>query len=90
VLALIAISLGDRSMANLIVRGISELVVRALKEKAGREGTSAEAMHRRILEQALTGPKKRSFAQVISSMPDVGRDEDFARHQEVAVTDVLS
>jgi plasmid stability protein len=40
---------------------------------------SAEAEHRRIPEEALLVPRKRSLAEVLAAMPDVGRDADFAR-----------
>jgi plasmid stability protein len=40
-------------MAQLIVRDLDEDVVRALKARAARNGRSAEAEHRRILEAAL-------------------------------------
>jgi plasmid stability protein len=66
-------------MANLIVRNLDEAIVSALKQRAARHGVSAEAEHRRILEEALRSPPRRSFAEVLASMPDVGRDEDFAR-----------
>ena len=66
-------------MANLLVRGVDEAIVKALKERAGEHGHSAEAEHRAILAQALARPRKRSFADVLASMPDVGVDADFAR-----------
>ena len=66
-------------MADLLVRGIDEAVVRALKERAGAHGRSAEAEHRAILAAALAHPRRRSFAQVLSAMPDVGLDADFER-----------
>ena len=66
-------------MANLLVRGVDEAVVRALKQRAGEHGHSAEAEHRAILAAALTAPQKRSFADVLASMPDVGKDGDFER-----------
>ena len=69
-------------MANLIVRNLDETIVNALKLRAARHGVSAEAEHRRILEAALRSPPRRSFAEVLASMPDVGRDEDFARVQD--------
>ena len=68
-------------MPNLLVRGVDEAVVRALKERAGANGRSTEAEHRAILAAALTRPRKRSFAEVLTSMPNVGRDEDFERVQ---------
>jgi len=63
-------------MVSLLVRGIDETIALALKERAGR---SAEAEHRAILEQALAGPRKRSFAEVLAGMPGVGTDADFER-----------
>jgi antitoxin FitA len=66
-------------VANLIVRGVDESLVRALKEQAGLHGCSAEAEHRAILLAALARPKKKTFAQVLAAMPNVGLDEDFER-----------
>jgi antitoxin FitA len=66
-------------VANLLVRGVDEAVVRALKQRAGESGQSAEAEHRAILTQALLRPRKRSFAQVLAAMPNVGTDADFER-----------
>ena len=68
-------------MPDLIVRGVNEALVRALKARAGALGRSAEAEHREILAAALVGPRKRSFAEVLAAMPDVGRDADFERVQ---------
>lgn len=66
-------------MANLLVRGVDEAIVKALKERAGEHGHSAEAEHRAILVQALVRPRRRSFAEVLASMPNVGVDADFER-----------
>lgn len=66
-------------MADLLVRGVDEALVRALKERAGAHGRSAEAEHREILAAALARPRKRSFAEVLASMPEVGSDADFER-----------
>jgi plasmid stability protein len=72
-----------RGMANLVVRNLDERIVDALKQGAARHGRSAEAEHRAILEDELLGrPKKRSFAEVLASMPNVGRDEDFERPED--------
>jgi plasmid stability protein len=68
-------------MANLIVRNLDEEIVSALKSRAGRHGVSAEAEHRMILENVLLKPRKKSFAEVLSDMPNIGRDEDFERVQ---------
>jgi antitoxin FitA len=66
-------------MADLLVRGVDESVVRALKERAGAHGRSAEAEHREILAAALMRPRRRTFAQVLAAMPNVGVDADFER-----------
>ena len=66
-------------MADLLVRGVDESLVRALKARAGASGRSAEAEHREILAAALSRPRKRSFIEALASIPNVGRDEDFAR-----------
>jgi plasmid stability protein len=70
------------AMAQLIVRGIDEAIVKALRERAARNGRSAEAEHRAILEAELRGPKRRTFAEALMAMPNAGRDEDFARIDE--------
>jgi len=69
-------------MANLVVRNIDDDIVKALKEKAGRSGHSAEAEHRLILASVLLMPKRKTFAEVIADMPNVGKDSDFERLQE--------
>lgn len=68
-------------MADLLVRGVDEALVRALKERAVAHGRSAEAEHRELLAAALKRPRKRSFAAVLAAMPDVGEDGDFERVQ---------
>lgn len=82
VIALQSSQVEGADMANLIVRNVPEDVVKALKKRAGRHGTSAEAEHRKILTQALSKTRKRSFAEVIASMPDIGKDSDFERVQD--------
>jgi plasmid stability protein len=64
---------------NLVVRNVEPDVVQALKQAAAAHGRSAEAEHREILKSALTRPPRRSFAEVLACMPDVGSDDDFAR-----------
>jgi plasmid stability protein len=76
-------------MADLLVRGIDDDLVRALKERAGAHGRSAEAEHRAILAAALIRPRKRSFAEVLAAMPDAGTDADFARIDSPEVTPVV-
>ena len=66
-------------MANLLVRGIDDALLKALRARAARHGRSAEAEHRAILAASLRRPRKRSFADVLAAMPNVGTDGDFAR-----------
>jgi len=76
-------------MANLIVRNIDESVVRALKKRASRHGISAEAEHRKILEQSLLQLQRKSFAEALSQIPDVGNESDFKRVQDNPVKNVF-
>lgn len=72
-------------MAQLIVRNIEERFVRKLKERAGRHGVSMEEEHRRILREALlkpAGPKK-SFHDVLQTIPGGGRGESFKRRRDM-------
>ena len=62
---------------NLVVRNVDEDVALALKQLAASHGRSAEAEHREILRNVLKRPKRRSLAEVLSSMPKVGEDADF-------------
>lgn len=68
-------------MSSLIVRNVDEAIVSALKRRAARNGRSAEAEHRALLSEALLHPRRRSLAEVLAAMPNVGRDEDFSREQ---------
>ena len=62
---------------NLVVRNVDEDVALALKQLAAAHGRSAEAEHREILRAVLQRPKRRSVAEILSSMPNVGEDSDF-------------
>lgn len=68
-------------MGQLMVRNVDEAVVRELKRRAARRNHSAEQEHREILEQALLHPRRRSLAEVLATMPEVGEDADFERRQ---------
>jgi len=63
--------------ANLIVRNVDEDIALALKQLAAAHGRSAEAEHREILKSILQRPKRKSVAEVLSNMPNVGEDADF-------------
>jgi antitoxin FitA len=77
-------------MANLIVRNIDEAIVKALKMRASQHGVSAEAEHRKILEQVLLKPKKKPFSEVLSLIPNVGNDSDFERVQDDKASNVFN
>lgn len=62
---------------NLVVRNVEAEIASALKRRAAEHGRSAEAEHREILRGALTRPARRSVAQVLAAMPNVGVDADF-------------
>jgi plasmid stability protein len=66
---------------NLIVRDVDGEIVKSLKEKAARNGRSVAAEHREILKAALSKPRKRSFNEVLASIPNVGLDSDFERNR---------
>lgn len=66
-------------MPNLIVRNLDEALVRKLKCRAAAHARSAEAEHRAILEAVLAPTQRKSLAQVLASMPNVGTDADFRR-----------
>ena len=69
-------------MGSLIVRGVDDALIQTLREQAAANGRSAEAEHRDILARALLQSPRRSLAEVLAAMPDVGRDADFARHED--------
>ena len=77
-------------MANLIVRNIDDDIARALKVRASKHGISAEAEHLQILKQVLSQPKKRSFVEVLSQIPNVGEDSDFTRLEDAPVAKILT
>ena len=62
---------------NLVVRNVDEEIVRTLKQVAAAHGRSAEAEHREILRNVLQRPPRRSVAEILSGMPNVGEDADF-------------
>ena len=70
-------------MAQLVVRNLDDDLVQTLKRRAAAQNRSAEEEHRKILQAALRAPKRRSFAEVLATMPNVGDDADFAREQDV-------
>lgn len=78
-----------RSYGQSHVKNVDEKLIKALKARAERRGVSAEAEHREILAQALLKSRKRSFAEVIAAMPNVGKDSDFERVEDEKASRVL-
>ncbi len=74
---------------QLLVREVDEALVNALKQRATKNGRSAEAEHRMILEQALQGPKKLSLAEALTKIPPYGEDSDFERRDENGTSNVF-
>ena len=68
-------------MAQLMVRNLTEDLVKALKQRAAKHNRSAEQEHREILQAVLRGPRRRRLAEVLGAMPNVGEDQDFVREQ---------
>ena len=54
-------------MGQLIVRGLDDRLIQALKARAARTGRSAEAEHRAILEQTLAS-EAESFAAAAAGL----------------------
>jgi plasmid stability protein len=75
--AINAITMEFDMATNLVVRNVDEDIALALKQLAAAHGRSAEAEHREILKSALQRPKRRSLAEVLSNMPNIGEDSDF-------------
>jgi antitoxin FitA len=69
-------------MAQLMVRNLSDDLVKALKQQAAKRNRSAEQEHREILKAALHGPRRRSLADVLAAIPNVGEDADFSRERQ--------
>ena len=68
-------------MAQLIVRNLPESLIRALERRAARRNRTVEQEHREILCAALQTPHLSNLAGVLLSIPNVGKDDDFARRQ---------
>lgn len=60
-----------------MARRRDERTVRALKGRVGVNGRSTEVKDRAVLAQV--GPRRRTLAETLASMPNVGVDADFER-----------
>ena len=82
VISLIA-EVGERFMAQLIVRNLDEKIVKRLRRRAAESGRSVEAEHREILRDVLlTSRSRKSLKQHLLDMPGGGHDDDFVRRQD--------
>lgn len=77
-------------MTNLIIQNLDDAIIKALEKRASRHGVSVEVEHRKILEQVLLSPSRKSFAEVLSLIPNVGNDNDFERVQDDRNRDVFA
>lgn len=69
-------------MPSLVVRNLDETIINALKKRAVEHHRSTEAEHRAILAEILLKPPRKSFAEALASIPDVGVDVDFQRNND--------
>ena len=69
-------------MSQLVVRKLSDELVKALKKQSAKRNRSAEQEHREILKAALHRPRRRLLANVLAAIPHVGEDSDFSREQD--------
>lgn len=75
-------------MAQLLVRKVSDELVRRLKQRARQRGVSAEEEHRRILVAGLITPAKASLVEFLLNhevLPDV--ELDLRRSKELETRD---
>ena len=71
-------------MSQLLVRKVDPALIARLKERARREGTTAEELHRRILREALMEPAD-GFRKALLAMPEGDDSEEdlFPRDQSL-------
>ena len=77
-------------MTRLLVRDLEPELIQALKRRAAKHGRSAEAEHREILKQSLQRTRKKTFAEVLAIMPNVGKDSDFERIEDAGNDSVFT
>ena len=77
-------------MTRLLVRDLEPELIQALKRRAAKHGRSAEAEHREILKQSLLRTRKKTFAEVLTTMPNVGKDSDFERIEDAGNDSVFT
>ena len=77
-------------MPSLVVRNLDDSIINALKQRAVEHRRSTEAEHRAILAEVLLKPPRKTFAEALATIPDVGTDTDFQRvNNDTNAADVL-
>ncbi len=76
-------------MPSLVVRNLDTTVINALKARAVAHHPSTEAEHRAILAEVLLSPVRKSFAEALAAIPNVGQDADFERMNDDVINDVF-
>lgn len=66
-------------MAQLVVGDLPDDLLQALERRAAKNKRSVQQEHREILRAALRDPERRHLGDVLASIPNVGKDEDFER-----------
>jgi len=78
-------------MPSLIVRTLDQSIINPPKQRAVEHQRSTEAEHRAILAEVLLKPARKSFAEAIANIPNVGVDADFLRvNDDTDVADVFN
>ncbi|MDO9713983.1 FitA-like ribbon-helix-helix domain-containing protein [Paracraurococcus lichenis] len=72
-------------MATLTVRNLDDAIVRALRIRAAEHGRSAEAEHREILRQILTGGAQVTPRAAAAARLAEFRDRTAGRRSDTAV-----
>jgi len=68
---------------SLIVRNVDEELVRRLKMRAARHNRSAEAEHREILRQVLSGEPDDAFAEVAARLRELTRGREHTPSEQL-------
>lgn len=66
-------------MHTLIIQNVDSAILEALTARAAIQNTSVEIEAIRALNEALLKPNKKTFAEVLRCIPEVGLDSDFER-----------
>jgi len=71
-------------MPGYVVRNLDGAIINALKQRAVEYQRSKEAEHRAILAEFLLKSPRKTFAEALAPIPDVGTEADFQRVDDAA------